>query len=182
MIMESLNATDMVTVFTCLRHRGRYPLCPCPGRDRAPGWSADSAAGTESAHGPVGTGWFRFRFLTRDRAGQFTGAFDAVFASAGAELVKIPPQSPRANAYAERWVRTARAEVTNQLLIAGPRHLHAVMDEYAVHYNEHRARRGRNLRPPGADEIAPPVPVDAAPRIRRRRILGGLINEYGRAA
>jgi transposase InsO family protein len=125
----------------------------------------------------------RFRFLIRDRAGQFTGAFDAVFASAGIEVVKIPPQSPRANAYAERWVLTARAEVTDRMLIAGPRHLHAILDEYAVHYNEHRPHRGRNLRPPGADEITPPVAVDlAAPEIRRRRVLGGLINEYEQAA
>jgi hypothetical protein len=69
------------------------------------------------------------------------------------------------------------------MLIAGPRHLHAILDEYAVHYNEHRPHRRRNLRPPGADEIAPPVGVDlAAPEIRRRRVLGGLINEYERAA
>ena len=81
------------------------------------------------------------RFLIRDLAGQFTDAFDAVFASAGTEVVKIPPQSPRANAYAERWVRTARGEVTDRMLIAGPRHLHAVLDEYAVRYNEHRPHR-----------------------------------------
>jgi transposase len=125
----------------------------------------------------------RFRFLIRDRAGQFTEAFDAVFASAGIEVVKIPPQSPRANAYAERWVRTARAEVTDRMLIAGTRHLHTVLDEYAVHYNEHRPHRGRNLRPPGADEIAPAVVLDvAAPKIRRRRVLGGLVNEYQQAA
>ena len=125
----------------------------------------------------------RFRFLIRDRAGQFTGAFDAVLASAGTEVVKIPPQSPGANACAGRRVRTARAEVTDRMLIAGPRHLRAVLDEYATHYSEHRPHRGRNLRPPGADEIAPPAAVDgAAPEIRRRRILGGLINEYERAA
>ena len=125
----------------------------------------------------------RFRFLIRDRAGQFTEAFDAVLDAAGIEVVKIPPQSPRANAYAERWVRTARAEITDRMLIAGPRHLRAVLNEYVAHYNEHRPHRARNLRPPGAAENTPAVIAElATPRIRRRRVLGGLINEYERAA
>ena len=64
-----------------------------------------------------------FRFLVRDRAGQFTEAFDAVLADAGIEAVKIPPRSPRANAYAERFVLTARTEVTDRMLIFGQRHL-----------------------------------------------------------
>src|SRR5215831_18457404 len=87
-------------------------------------------------------------------------------------LIRYPPQSPKANGYAERWVRTARTEVTDRILIAMQRHLRAVLDEYAMHYNEHRPHRGRTLQRPGADEIAPPVVVDvAAPETRRRRIL-----------
>jgi putative transposase len=125
----------------------------------------------------------RFRFLIRDRAGQFTEAFDAVLGSAGIEVVKIPPRSPRANAYAERWVRTARAEVTDRMLITGPRHLHAVLEEYAAHYNQHRPHRARNLRPPDSDDITLAVTTDlAAARVWRRRVLGGLINEYQWAA
>jgi len=64
-----------------------------------------------------------FRFLVRDRAGQFTASFDAVLASAGTEAVKIPPPSPTANAYAERFVLTIRTEVTDRMLIFGERHL-----------------------------------------------------------
>jgi putative transposase len=89
-----------------------------------------------------------FRFLIRDRASQFTETFDAVLASAGIEVVKIPPRSPRANAYAERRVRTARAEVTDRMPICGQRHPRANRDEYVAHYNQHRPHRVRNLRPP----------------------------------
>jgi transposase InsO family protein len=60
-----------------------------------------------------------FRYLVRDRAGQFTDAFDAVLADAGVKAVKIPPRSPRANAYAERFVLTTRTEVTDRMLIFG---------------------------------------------------------------
>ena len=122
----------------------------------------------------------QFRFLIRDRAGQFTDAFDAVLSGAGIEVIKIPPRSPRANAYAERWVRTVRAEVTDRMLITGPQHLRAVLDRYAAHYNQHRPHRARNLRPPDCDEHAQVAVTDLT--ARRRRILGGLINEYERAA
>ena len=125
----------------------------------------------------------RFRFLIRDRAGQFAAGFDAVLSGAGIEVVKIPPRSPRANAFAERWVRTARAEVTDRMLIAGSRHLRAVLDEYVAHYNHHRPHRARNLRPPDCDDITMATTTDlTAGRIRRRRVLGGLIHEYERAA
>lgn len=124
----------------------------------------------------------QFRFLIRDRAGQFTETFDAVLSGAGIEVLKIPPRSPKANAFAERWVRTVRAEVTDRMLIAGPRHLRAVLDEYAAHYNSHRPHRARNLRPPGFDiTMATTIGLSAA-GIRRRRVLGGLIHEYQRAA
>jgi putative transposase len=124
-----------------------------------------------------------FRFLVRDRAGQFTGAFDAVLAAAGIEVVKIPPQSPLANAYAERWVRTVRAEVTDRMLIAGPRHLRAVLDKYVEHYNQHRPHRARSLRPPDCDHTTMALVTDlATTRIRRHNVLGGLIHEYERAA
>jgi putative transposase len=75
----------------------------------------------------------RFRVLIRDRAGQLTEACDAVLASAGVDVVKIPPRSPRASVDVERWARTVRSEVTDRMLIAGPRDLPAVLDECALH-------------------------------------------------
>jgi transposase InsO family protein len=142
-------------------------------------WTAQQARNLLMDLGEQAAG---FRFLVRDRAGQFTESFDAVLSGAGIEVVKIPPRSPRANAYAERWVRTARAEVTDRMLITGPRHLQAVLDEYVAHYNRHRPHRARNLRPPDRDDGAAPVTDLSAARIRRHKVLGGLIREYERAA
>jgi putative transposase len=121
----------------------------------------------------------RFRFLVRDRAGQFSASFDAILADAGIEVVKIPPRCPRANCYAERLVLTIRAEVTDRMLIFGERHLRQVLAVYAAHYNARRPHRALRLRPPRPTSSVP-EPVDG--RIRRRPILGGLINEYETAA
>ena len=120
-----------------------------------------------------------FRFLVRDRAGQFTGAFDAVLAGAGIEVVKIPPRNPRANAYAERFVLTARTEVTDRMLTFGERHLRMILAEYEAHYNGRRPHRSSQLRPPQPDH---PVADLSRKRIQRWRVLGGLISEYERVA
>jgi putative transposase len=120
-----------------------------------------------------------FRFLVRDRAGQFTASFDAALAGAGIEAGKIPPRSPRANAYAERFVLTARTEVTDRMLISGEQHLRLVLAEYEAHHNGRRPHRSRQLRPPRPDR---PVADLSQKRIKRRPVFGGLINEYERAA
>jgi len=111
----------------------------------------------------------QFRFMVRDRAGQFTDGFDAVLSAAGIEGVKIPPRSPKANAYAERWVRTVRAEVTDRMLIAGPRHLRAVLDAYAAHYNRHRPHRAGACDRQTATTSPWPRPLT----LRRRESSGG---------
>jgi putative transposase len=93
--------------------------------------------------------------------------------------VKIPPRSPRANAYAERFVLTARTEVTDRMLIFGERHLRVVMADYEAHYNGRRPHRSRQLHPPRPDHPAADLSLE---RIRCRPVLGGLIGEYERAA
>jgi len=93
--------------------------------------------------------------------------------------VKIPPRSPRANAYAERFVLTARTEVTDRMLIFGQRHLQTILAQYAAHYNGRRPHRSLLLHPPRPD---PPVADPSHERIKGRSVLGGLINEYERAA
>jgi transposase InsO family protein len=121
----------------------------------------------------------RFRFLVRDRAGQFAASFDAVLADAGIEVVKIPPRCPRANCFAERLVLTVRAELTDRMLIFGEQHLRRVLARYAMHYNTRRPHRALQLRPPRTEAL---VPEPVYGRIRRRPVLGGLINEYDAAA
>ncbi len=120
-----------------------------------------------------------FRFLIRDRDAKFTSAFDEIFAGAGPKIVKTPPQAPRANCYAERWIRTARAECTDRLLIYDERHLRSVLGQYAGHYNRHRPHQSRQQRPPDQDDQAS-APLNLP--VRRRKILGGVINEYYHAA
>jgi hypothetical protein len=120
----------------------------------------------------------RFRFLVRDRAPKFTRSFDEVFASEGTEIIRTPVRSPRANAYAERWVRTARQECLDLLLVVvSRRHLQRILRRYVRHYNAARPHRGLSLMMP----IARSEPnVDAV--VRRHSVLGGIIHEYERAA
>jgi transposase InsO family protein len=120
----------------------------------------------------------KFRFLVRDRDTKFARVFDDVMVGNETRVIKIPPRSPRANAFAERWVRTVRSECTDRMLIFGARYLRAVLAEYAAHYNRRRPHRSLDLRAPAAGVHVIRLPVG---RIERRQVLGGLINEYERA-
>jgi putative transposase len=121
----------------------------------------------------------QFRFLVRDRAGQFTASFDAVLADVGIQVIRIPPRCPRANCFAERFVRTLRTELTDRMLIFSQRHLRVVLTEYVRHYNGRRPHRARDLRPPRPTHPAMNLSHE---HITRRPVLGGLINEYERVA
>src|SRR5690242_19046593 len=124
----------------------------------------------------------RFRFLIRDRDAKYSAMFDAVFQAEGVEVLLTPPQAPRANAFAERWVRTVRRECLDRILIYNTRHLLAVLGEYLVHYNRHRPHQGRGQRPPDRENLPPLVTDLSVVRVRRRKVLHGLINEYEQAA
>ncbi|MCW2914258.1 MAG: integrase, partial [Actinomycetia bacterium] len=121
----------------------------------------------------------RFRFLIRDRDGKFSRAFDEVLAASSIRVVKTPPRSPRANAYAERFVGTLRRECLDHLLIYGERHLRRVLADYEQHYKAYRPHQARNRRPPLHN---PDEPLDLTAAIKRSTTVAGLIHEYRRAA
>jgi putative transposase len=161
-----------VYVFFVIDVRTRFVHLPGITAHPTAGWTAQAARQftwtlTERG-GPV-------RYLIRDRAGQFTGAFDAVFAAEGIKVLRTAPQCPRMNACAEPVVPTIQAECTDRMLIIGQRHLQRVLAEYIEHDNSGTAHRALNLLAPADDPGI--IPFPAIP-IRRRPMPGGLINEY----
>lgn len=120
------------------------------------------------------------RFLIHDRDSKFTGPFDEVFESEGMEIIRTPYRAPRANAFAERWVLTARSECLDWILIRGRRHLERVLRDYVQHYLRAPPHRGLDLKTP--EPRGDPPECRGAVRLERRDILGGLIHEYEIAA
>jgi putative transposase len=124
----------------------------------------------------------RLRFLLRDHDAKFSRSFDEVFCAEGAEVLLTPVQAPNANAHAERWIRTVRAECLDWLLIVGRGHLEQVLRVYVQHYNAHRPHRALGLQPPDPAVGLTLTGKDQPDQIYRRDLLGGLVHEYRQAA
>jgi len=123
------------------------------------------------------------KFLIRDRDTKFTACFDEVFAAEGIEVIRTPVRSPRANAFAERFVGTVRRECLDRLLVFHRRQLEAILREFVTHYTQHRPHRSLAQRAPLALEMARlPISCPDATRLRRTDKLGGLVHEYRLAA
>jgi transposase InsO family protein len=122
------------------------------------------------------------KFLIRDRAGQFTSSFDAVFTAEGVRILASPPQAPRANAICERIIGTLRRELLDRVLIVKEHHLRRVLTEYLRHYNAARPHRALGQLAPAQAHTRPRRINLAEHRIRRKQVLGGLTHEYQIAA
>jgi putative transposase len=123
------------------------------------------------------------RFLTRDRDSKFTRDFDTVFRSEGVEILRTPVRAPKANAIAERFVRTVRAECLDWLLVLNRRHLERVLRVFVDHYNGHRPHRALNLAPPDQERQNLRLATSSGPAgVERRDRFGGLIHEHNLAA
>lgn len=119
------------------------------------------------------------KFLIRDRDTKFTSSFDEVFRTEGIGAIKTPVRSPRANAFAERFVGTVRRECTDRILIFRRTHLEQVLAEYVAHYNDHRPHRSLDQQAPRTLGIASaPIDEPDLTQLGRNAVLGGLIHEY----
>jgi putative transposase len=126
---------------------------------------------------PIQDGTLPIRYLLHDRDTTYCAAFDRVFVSEGVEVIHTPYRAPNANAVAERWIRSAREECLDRLLILNERHLHRVLTEYVAFYNQRRPHQGLDQRCP-----IPLVGTPSEGDVQRRDILGGIIHDYKRHA
>ncbi len=148
---------DPTALVLPVRDRSWLPSCAYRRRDREPGRATGHRADRNLLM-DLGDRAVGFRFLVRDRAGQFTASYDAVLADAGIGVVRIPPRSPRANAYAERFVLTTRTEITDRMLIFSQRHLRTIPAQYEAHYSGRRPIAADSSTRPGPTTLSPTSP------------------------
>jgi transposase InsO family protein len=122
------------------------------------------------------------RYLIHDRDPLFTAAFRATLCAAGIECLKLPPQSPNLNSFAERFVLSIKKECLGKLVPLGERHLRLAISEFVAHYHLERNHQGLDNRlitavaAPANDNADPAAPIE------RHQRLGGLLNYYCRPA
>jgi hypothetical protein len=126
----------------------------------------------------LGTRLDSLRFLLRDRDNKYSPAFDAVFQADSIDILQTAPRAPRMNAHCERVIRTLRHGLCDHVLILNDTHTRQLLAVYCRHYNDHRPHTARSQLPPGSDRQPATVHDLQARRLRRTRILGGVINEY----
>ena len=131
-------------------------------------WMKQVARNLTGEDGPIQNA----RFLLHDRDAKYSEGFDAVFVTAGIKPLKLPPQSPNLNAFAERWVRSVKDECLNQLILFSERSLRHVVSEYLAHHHHERNHQGLDNVIPFPDERSKP----ANGKIIKSALLGGLLN------
>ena len=114
-------------------------------------------------------------YLIHDNDKKFSSSFDTVFYAEGIKTIHTPFRAPRANAFAERWVRSIREECLDHILILNESHLCRVLKEYVEYYNHARPHQGIDQGFP----VSGPIRTTRGP-VRRRDVLGGVIHDYYR--
>jgi hypothetical protein len=173
-VVETVRLQVLYVLFFLQVQTRRVFLAGCTAHPTA-AWATQQARDLTWALDAAGV---RPTLLLRDRDAKFSSAFDAVFAAERVRVVRTPVRAPRANAFAERWVRTVREDCLDWLLILGEHHLRRVLHEYVGHYNRSRPHRALSLRAP----LSAGQPITATGEVIRHDRLGGLIHEYERAA
>lgn len=171
--VETLGLRTLYVLFFIELRTRRVHLAGCTAHPTS-AWVTQQA---RQVSWSIQDGTLPIRYLIHDRDTKFPARFDTVFASAGVEIVRTPVHAPNANAVAERWIRSARTEVLDHLLIINERHLRHVLTDYVAYYNERRPHQGLDQQCPIPSALAVGDGV-----VQRRDILGGLIHDYDRAA
>ena len=120
------------------------------------------------------------RYVLHDRDTKFCASFRSVLAAGGVKAIPLPARSPNLNAFAERWVRTAKQECLSKLILTGEHPLSRALAEFSAHYHGERNHQGKGNQLLFPEPRFEPKRRDRTVECRHR--LGGLLKYYGRAA